>query len=228
MSGTATPSAETPDADHDETGTLTLDVSENAPLDSETVVLDMPWDSPEDLIVEAIECVDALGEKTREAALDIYCGEDGIGLGRWATADTREFQRGTDAPHDGLPGVGEARAETLAEARDDVLPEHPLVDWLRENPEVGVVQLRPKDATVPDYVQFKRTEPHGVRYVGNEDGSNFEAIIRDVFGHKDDREVDSSRASKWVYEYLHYESVTGQAASNDGYWFTGGEGEEDA
>jgi len=224
-SATAADEAEIPDV-AGETGTLTLDVHDDAPLDSAEVALDMLWDSPEELIVEAIERVDALGDETRDAALDIYLGEDGIGLGRWATADTREFHRGTSAPHDGLPGVGEAYGEKLAEARDEVLPEHPLVEWIRERPQVAAAMTRPRAVNIPDYIDHQTKDFHGVRYVGDTEDHDFEAIIRNVFGLKDTRGRSSRSASKWAYEYLHYDCINAKIVPTDAYWFTGGESEE--
>jgi len=222
MSESATQSADLPDA-AGETGTLMLDVRDDAPLDTEEVVLDMPWDDPAELITKAIERVDALGDETREAALDIYLGEDGIGLGRWATADTREFHRGTSAPHDGLPGVGEAYGEKLVEARDEVLPEHPLVEWLREHPDVAVAQTQPTRNAAPEYVEFLKGDPHGFRYAPTDSEYDFEFIVRNVLGMKEDRQGGDSRLSKWAYQYLHVEEIIPKVVPTDAYWFTGGE-----
>lgn len=237
-------------------GVLTLDVRDDAPLDTNTVELEMPWDSPEELIVEAIEHVDTLGEETREAALDIYCGEDGIGLGRWATAHKGEFVRGSAvgdrvSPHDGLPGVGEARAEELIEARDEVLPEHPIVEWLHEHPDVGVflttlANRKPRQkirgVRLSNLVSLTNTDCFGYRSILEsgtdcdtsffQDGeklqreAEFEALATNL-GHKAQEGKLSEHLSRWAYEYLHYDDLTATVAPTDAYWFTGGEDDKE-
>lgn len=250
-SATAADETEVPDA-AGETGTLTLDVRDDAPLDTSEVVLDMPWDDPAELIIEAFERVDALGEESREAALDIYLGEDGIGLGRWATAHKGEFVRGSAAedrvsPHDGLPGVGNARAEDLIEARDEVLPEHPLVEWLHEHSEVGVflttlANRKPRQKTrgvrLSDLVSFTNTDSFGYRSILEDETSYDVSFYRDGEEIQSDVEFEalktglgcktpqgklSEQLSRWAYEYLHYDGLTTTVVPADAYWFTGGE-----
>jgi len=236
-------------------GKLTLDVSDDAPLDTGEVVLDMPWDDTAELITDAIDRVDGLGEETVDAALDYYTSSDGLGLGRWTAAHDGELIRGTsggkfrETHHDGLPGVGNARADALLDARDEVLPEHPLVDWLNDHPDVGVYltieKQNPGPMTskqqFPDHMSFTNMNRYGYRSITGEDTDHdltvrrdgewvelddpFEGLTRSL-GSNTHSVGPPQRVSRWAYEFLHYDFVAPTVVPTDAHWFTGGDGDE--
>lgn len=197
---------------------LTLSVRDEAPIDQDEISLDLPWESTRAHIRETIEAVDGLGNETIDAAIDIYSGDEGWGFGQWATARENELIRGTNAPHDGLPGVGKARAERLVEERDDRLPTHPVVDWLREHPDVALIHAKPEDGSDPAHLTIG-SSAYGYRYEGEEEDAPYRGLFLLPLIRKTTNTNPERTVSRWAYRYLHHNDLIAVVTPTDTLWF---------